>query len=129
TWLFEPRRSGYTQKHSGSLQHPVQMGRPGHTINAFQHFVYQFTQNTQVLADIQSSASWDHNNRAPVLFDLMMHTTYRQFIPNINLISLLTKASRNMGAGDFGDRGIASFTDQHECVPRCAAFGLTPVGE
>ncbi|KAJ7581362.1 hypothetical protein C8J56DRAFT_895802 [Mycena floridula] len=91
TWLFEPRRSGQTHKYSGSLQHPRQTGRPGHTINAFQHFVYQFTQKTQVLADIQDF--------------------------------------RNMGAGDFSEHGIASFIEQHECVPRCASFGLIAVRE
>ncbi|KAJ7573246.1 hypothetical protein C8J56DRAFT_728404, partial [Mycena floridula] len=112
TWLFEPRRSEHTVKHSGSLQHPQLTGRPGHTINAFQHFIYQFTQKTQVLADIQSSASWDHNNCSPVRFDLMMHTIYQ-----------------NMGAGDFGEHGITSFIDQHICVPRCTSLGFTAIKE
>ncbi|KAJ7577152.1 kinase-like domain-containing protein, partial [Mycena floridula] len=112
TWIFEPRRDHAVHKYSGGLQHPSLPGHLGHTINALQHFVYQFSKESIVLADIQTSASWDPDNRAPVLFDLMTHTLYR-----------------NTGAGDFGTEGIEGFIEQHQCVPRCSYFGLTPVRE
>ncbi|KAJ7589208.1 hypothetical protein C8J56DRAFT_888805 [Mycena floridula] len=71
-----------------------------------------FSKESIVLADIQTSASWDPDNCAPVLFDLMTHTLYQ-----------------NTGARDFRTEGIEGFIEQHQCVPQCSYFGLTPVRE
>ncbi|KAJ7737569.1 kinase-like domain-containing protein [Mycena metata] len=108
TWLLERERGNVQfRKYSGTLEHPRYSDKQGATINAFQHFTYVNSNKALVLADIQSSESYDVSNKAAILFDLMSHT--------------LTGDS---GAGDHGDKGIQTLVDQHQCGQRCIQLGL-----
>ncbi len=54
-WLFERLRTRESQKWSGTNMHPSHNNNKlGNIMNAFAHFVYEASQNTVVLADIQS---------------------------------------------------------------------------
>ncbi|KAJ7580004.1 kinase-like domain-containing protein [Mycena floridula] len=111
TWLLEPERSTRTKRYSGTNEHLTHNTKDGSTINAFQHFVYLYSQKGLVFADIQTSPSGDPANLADVLFDVMTHTV-----------------GFNSGVGDYGPGGIRDFLYQHKCVERCTKLLLEPPG-
>ncbi|KAJ7577174.1 kinase-like domain-containing protein [Mycena floridula] len=90
---------------------PSMASGDGSTINAFQHFVYLYSQKGLVFADIQTSPSGDPANLADILFDVMTHTV-----------------GFNSGVGDYGPGGIRDFLYQHKCVKRCTKLLLEPPG-
>ncbi|KAJ7658237.1 hypothetical protein DFH06DRAFT_990388, partial [Mycena polygramma] len=54
-WLFEPRRSSQVKHWSGTNEYPAwPQSKLGSTLNAFAHYVYVFSQESTVLADLQS---------------------------------------------------------------------------
>ncbi|KAF8914470.1 kinase-like domain-containing protein, partial [Mucidula mucida] len=94
-WLFERLRTRESQKWSGTNMHPSHNNNKlGNIMNAFAHFVYEASQNTVVLADIQTSTF----NNKDILFDLMTHTK-----------------TGNSIIGDHGKAGIRTFIDTHGC--------------
>ncbi|KAK7035081.1 kinase-like domain-containing protein [Favolaschia claudopus] len=112
-WLFEPRRTTKVEHWSGTNECPAwPQKKLGSTLNAFTHYVYQISQETTVLADLQTSAAVNENGDGlNVRFDVMMHTT-----------------NGASGVGDHGQEGIDHFVDSHECVERCAGLKLSREG-
>ncbi|KAJ7465858.1 hypothetical protein B0H11DRAFT_1733567, partial [Mycena galericulata] len=54
-WLFEPRRSSKVTNWSGTNEYPAwHRNKLGSTLNAFAHYGYLFSQESTVLADLQS---------------------------------------------------------------------------
>ncbi|KAJ7879947.1 hypothetical protein B0H14DRAFT_2500381 [Mycena olivaceomarginata] len=55
-WLFEPRRSSKVVHWSGTNEHPAwHQNKLGSTLNTFAHYVYMLSQESIVLADLQST--------------------------------------------------------------------------
>ncbi|KAJ7758876.1 kinase-like domain-containing protein [Mycena maculata] len=97
-WLFEPRRSS--------------KNKIGSTLNAFAHYAYLFSQESTVLADLQTATAIDENGEGiQVLFDVMTHTL-----------------NGSSGVGDHGKTGIETFLRKHECVNRCKYLHLSREG-
>jgi hypothetical protein len=58
-WLFEPRRSSKVAHWSGTNEYPAwHQNKIGSTLNAFAHYVYLFSQESTVLADLQSNVQF-----------------------------------------------------------------------
>ncbi|KAJ7474554.1 kinase-like domain-containing protein [Mycena galericulata] len=112
-WLFEPRRNSKVFYWSGTNDHPAwPKSKIGSTLNAFVHFTYIFSQESTVLADLQTAAAVDENGEpVHVLFDIMTHTI-----------------DGSSGVGDHGETGISTFLAQHACVNRCKNLGLSRDG-
>ncbi|KAJ6494465.1 hypothetical protein C8R45DRAFT_824329 [Mycena sanguinolenta] len=54
-WLLEPRQSSRVKHWSGTNEyHPWHQNKLGSRLNAFAHYVYLFSQESTVLADLQS---------------------------------------------------------------------------
>ncbi|KAJ7109627.1 kinase-like domain-containing protein [Mycena crocata] len=97
-WLFEPRRSSKVKRWSGTNEYPAwNQNKLGSTLNAFSHYAYLFSQESTVLADLQTTAIDEQGQGIEVLFDVMTHT--------------LNGAS---GVGDHGKPGIQTFLDKHD---------------
>jgi len=56
-WLVEPRRTKSVQKFSRTMIHPHRNDKLGKTLSAFTHFVYEFSGQEPVFADIQGKVS------------------------------------------------------------------------
>ncbi|KAK7014510.1 kinase-like domain-containing protein [Favolaschia claudopus] len=112
-WLFEPRRSARVDHWSGTNDYPAWHHKKlGSTLNAFTHYVYHLTQESIVLADLQTSTAVnEHGDGLNVLFDMMTHTS-----------------NGASGVGDHGQEGIDTFVQSHECVDRCDGLGLSKEG-
>ncbi|KAK7007691.1 kinase-like protein [Favolaschia claudopus] len=112
-WLFEPRRSSAVDHWSGTNEYPPwHQNKLGSTLNAFAHYVYQISQETTVIADVQTSkAVNEQGDGINVLFDMMLHTT-----------------NGASGVGDHGQNGIDTFVAKHECVRRCVGLRLDQEG-
>ncbi|KAF5368808.1 hypothetical protein D9757_012281 [Collybiopsis confluens] len=109
TWLVEPKRSPTVEKFTGTLVHGRAHfgGLTSETVHAFAHFVYSFTQQQLVVADLQGTWTSIDGKNVLILFDPMTHTQ-----------------NGASGAGDHGQQGILSFENDHECGPVCVALGL-----
>ncbi|KAJ7358180.1 hypothetical protein DFH08DRAFT_802024 [Mycena albidolilacea] len=71
----------------------------GSTLNAFAHYVYLFSQEPTVLADLQTATAVNENDQGiEVLFYMMTHTI-----------------NGSSGVGDRGKTGIKTFLKKHEC--------------
>ena len=53
-WMLEPLRSSHVDKWSGTMQHSRAIDKVHQTVNCFVHFVYSWTKETVVFADMQS---------------------------------------------------------------------------
>ncbi|KAJ6611721.1 kinase-like domain-containing protein, partial [Mycena sp. CBHHK59/15] len=104
-WLFEPRRSSKVIHWSGTNEYPAwHQNKLGSTLNTFAHYVYLFSQESTVLADLQTATAVNENGDGiQVLFDMMAHTT-----------------DGSSGVDDHGQTGIETFLKKHECV-NCSA--------
>ncbi|KAJ7857103.1 kinase-like domain-containing protein, partial [Mycena olivaceomarginata] len=110
-WLLEPRRSSRVKHWSGINEYPPwHQNKLGSMLNAFAHYVYLFSQESTVLADLQS-VFFLLLDTICVLFDMMTHTI-----------------NRSSGVGDHGKTGIKTFLEKHECVNRCAHLRLSCEG-
>ncbi|KAL0955299.1 hypothetical protein HGRIS_004188 [Hohenbuehelia grisea] len=108
TWLVEPKRPMSVTKFSGTLVHNSRRKDTcSQTVLAFAHFVFGFSKQTLVFADLQGTHSQVKGRDGLVLFDVMTHTI-----------------DGNSGMGDFGKKGIQTFVDQHVCNSICKALGL-----
>ncbi|KAJ6617370.1 hypothetical protein B0H10DRAFT_1878500 [Mycena sp. CBHHK59/15] len=76
-WLFEPRRSSKVKHWSGTNEYPAwHQSKLGSTLNTFAHYVYLFSQESTVPADLQTATAVNENGDGiQVLFDMMTHTT------------------------------------------------------
>ncbi|KAJ7768617.1 kinase-like domain-containing protein [Mycena maculata] len=112
-WLFEPRRSSKVKHWSGTNEYPPwHQNKIGSTLNAFAHYAYLFSQESTVLADLQTATAIDENGEGiQVLFDVMTHTL-----------------NGSSGVGDHGKTGIETFLGMHECVNRCKYLRLSRDG-
>ncbi|KAJ7686042.1 kinase-like domain-containing protein, partial [Mycena olivaceomarginata] len=112
-WLLEPRRSSRVKHWSGTNEYPPwHQNKLGSTFNAFAHYMYLFSQESTVLADLKLKVSVNENGQGiEVLFDMMTHTI-----------------NRSSGVGDHGKTGIKTFLEKHECVNRCAHLRLSCEG-
>ncbi|KAJ7124836.1 kinase-like domain-containing protein [Mycena crocata] len=109
TWLVEPLHAGSVQKFSGTLARKSQLPttRLAATVDAFVHFVYYFSQQSMVLADVQTMKARINGDQKNVIFDPMAHTL-----------------KGKSGPGDHGREGIKNFIDTHKCGSKCQALGL-----
>ncbi|KAJ7343798.1 hypothetical protein DFH08DRAFT_810347 [Mycena albidolilacea] len=84
----------------------------GSTLNAFAHYVYLFSQEPTVLADLQTATAVNENDQGiEVLFYMMTHTI-----------------NGSSGVGDRGKTGIKTFLKKHECGNQCAHLRLNCEG-
>ncbi|KAG6855319.1 hypothetical protein H0H87_005060 [Tephrocybe sp. NHM501043] len=108
TWLVEQKRLHALIKFSGTLQHRIlQKGLQTLTVHAFSHFVYGYSKETMVVADLQGTPAQVKGKDGLVLFDVMTHTI-----------------NGESGIGDFGIEGMVSFLKDHECLDVCHGLGL-----
>ncbi|KAJ7806639.1 hypothetical protein B0H14DRAFT_3152843 [Mycena olivaceomarginata] len=109
-WLFEPRCSSPVKHWSGTNEYPAwHQNKLGSTLNAFAHYVYLFSQESTVPADLQTARVVNENGEGvQVLFDIMTRT--------LNGLS---------GVGDHGKSGITGFLKKHECGNRCYNLRLS----
>ncbi|KAJ7842432.1 kinase-like domain-containing protein [Mycena leptocephala] len=108
TWLVERKRPTTVIKFSGTLVHRShRRDLRSATISAFAHFVFGYSKGTLVVADLQGTPCLIRNNDGLILFDLMTHTK-----------------DEDSGIGDFGEKGIKSFIDDHQCTDLCRALTL-----
>ncbi|KAJ7895786.1 kinase-like domain-containing protein [Mycena leptocephala] len=108
TWLVERKRPTTVIKFSGTLVHcSHRRDLRSATISAFAHFVFGYSKGTLVVADLQGTPCLVRNNDGLILFDLMTHTK-----------------DGDSGIGDFGEKGIKSFIDDHQCTDLCRALTL-----
>ncbi|KAJ7779278.1 kinase-like domain-containing protein, partial [Mycena olivaceomarginata] len=98
---------------SGTNEYPPwHQNKLGSTLNAFVHYVYLFSQESTVLADLQTATAVNENGQGiEVLFDMMTHTI-----------------NRSSGVGDHEKTGIKTFLEKHECVNRCTHLRLSCEG-
>ncbi|KAJ6510988.1 kinase-like domain-containing protein [Mycena sanguinolenta] len=108
-WLFEPRRSSKVERWSGTNDYPPwHQNKLGSTMNTFTHFVYLFSQESTVPADLQTSTVVQESGDAvQILFDIMTHTL-----------------DGSSGVGDHGQAGILAFLAKHQCRKRCSNLRL-----
>ncbi|KAJ7928313.1 kinase-like domain-containing protein [Mycena leptocephala] len=108
TWLVERKRPTTVIKFSGTLVHRShRRDLRSATISAFAHFVFGYSKGTLVVADLQGTPCLVRTNDGLILFDLMTHTK-----------------DGDSGIGDFGEKGIKSFIDDHQCTDLCRALTL-----
>lgn len=55
--MLEPRRARAVDRWSGTMAHPYHTDKRGATLDAFVHFVYEYSQFVLVFADLQSTSS------------------------------------------------------------------------
>ncbi|KAJ7087588.1 kinase-like domain-containing protein [Mycena belliarum] len=108
TWLVEHKRPTTVIKFSGTLVHQShRTDLRSATVSAFAHFVYGYSNNSLVFADLQGTPSRVKGKDGLVLFDLMTHTT-----------------SGESGVGDFGKAGMRTFLDGHKCTKICRGLAI-----
>ncbi|KAF7288887.1 hypothetical protein MIND_01404600 [Mycena indigotica] len=107
-WLVEERRAQAVKKISGTLSHKqLANDLVSSTVSAFAHFAFGFSNRQLVFADLQGTRAIVKDHVGLVLFDVMTHTL-----------------AGDSGVGDFGEKGIRSFVEQHQCSPVCTGFQL-----
>ncbi|KAJ7156232.1 kinase-like domain-containing protein [Mycena filopes] len=108
TWLVERKRPTTVIKFSGTLVHHThRTDLRSATISAFTHFVYGFSNQSLVFADLQGTPSRVKGKDGLILFDVMTHTN-----------------SGDSGVGDFGLEGIKTFLSGHKCSTICGTLGI-----
>ncbi|KAJ7904153.1 kinase-like domain-containing protein, partial [Mycena leptocephala] len=112
-WLFEPRRLSKAKHWSGTNEYlPWYQNKLGSTLNTFTHYAYLLSQETTVLADLQTATAVKENGEGvQVLFDVITHTL-----------------DGSSGVGDHGQTGINTFLKKHKCGNRCCSLPLSSHG-
>ncbi|KAJ3749793.1 hypothetical protein EV360DRAFT_76161 [Lentinula raphanica] len=119
TWLIEPPRANLVKKWSGTNVHVSHSNNKlGSIITAFAHFVYQMSNETFVLSDIQTA-----------LGEAKFASFFLMFPFILRITDDLSMLHREFGASDFGQEGIKIFTQQHTCNKRCEELGLISLQE
>ncbi|KAJ7882121.1 hypothetical protein B0H13DRAFT_1456654, partial [Mycena leptocephala] len=94
---------------------PWYQNKLGSTLNTFTHYAYLLSQETTVLADLQTATAVKENGeRVQVLFGVMTHT----------LNGYVTPVSGSSSVGDHGQPGIDTFLKKYECGNRCRSLRL-----
>ncbi|KAJ6484712.1 kinase-like domain-containing protein [Mycena sanguinolenta] len=107
-WLLEPMRNSSVTHYSGTMDHPAGQGQLAHTLSAFVHYSFQWSEGTVVFADVQgSSGRLSTNTMGIIIFDMMTHTP-----------------DGDSGVGDHGGKGIEKWRDQHDCNVFCKNLDL-----
>ncbi|KAJ7720103.1 kinase-like domain-containing protein [Mycena metata] len=90
------------------MDHLAGQGQLAHTLSAFVHYAFQWSEGAIVLADIQgSSGRLSTNTMGILIFDMMTHTP-----------------DGDSGVGDHGGKGIEKWRDQHDCNVFCKTLNL-----
>ncbi|ESK83013.1 atypical alpha protein kinase [Moniliophthora roreri MCA 2997] len=103
---------GNVEKWSGTTQFPSHNSIVGDTLSTFAHFRIQYTHDTMVFADLQTTRTGSIQGIIYVLFDIMTHTI-----------------SQDSGVSDFGDKRLTEFQNQNKCGARCAQLELKKLRE
>ncbi|KAF8588965.1 hypothetical protein K439DRAFT_1531113 [Ramaria rubella] len=104
-WLIEPLRVPSVNHWSRTLSHPAPTGLMESTVAAFAHFTYKWSKNSIVLADMQSSSGTLASGKpGKIFFDHMTHSNVERYT----------------GIGDYGEKGVCAFFEQHTCGGICA---------
>ncbi|KAJ7156780.1 kinase-like domain-containing protein, partial [Mycena filopes] len=109
-WLLEPIRNSSVTHYTGTMDHPAGQGQLAHTLAAFVHYSFQWSEGTIVFADIQgmcSSGRLSTNAMGILIFDMMTHTPEGE-----------------SGVGDYGGKGIEKWRAQHDCNAFCKGLDL-----
>ncbi|KAF9069299.1 kinase-like domain-containing protein, partial [Rhodocollybia butyracea] len=114
TWLVERRRPSATTKFTGTMSHQARRtDRLSAIIHAFSHFVYGYSKGkllscapARLTVHIKGTLTNIEGKDIMVLFDLMTHT------------------ESVSGVGDWGDEGIRTYIDEHDCQDLCKNLGL-----
>ncbi|KZS86610.1 kinase-like protein, partial [Sistotremastrum niveocremeum HHB9708] len=107
-WMVEPLSDVQFAKHCGSMAWPLPKTKLEKILHAFVHFVYEQSNKTVVVADIQSNELINGKAQSKeIVFDIMTHTP-----------------EMTSGVGDCGDEGIEAFLTQHQCQDLCQDLGL-----
>ncbi|KAJ4477541.1 hypothetical protein J3R30DRAFT_3291401, partial [Lentinula aciculospora] len=124
-WLLEKKHQKHILKWTGTTQHPSHNRILfGNVLTSFVHFLYEYSQNTVLMADIPSNYNYFFINLTVAqcilshcgwfkhfLFDMMFHTT-----------------QGDSGAGYYGQDGIDEYIEVHKCVNCCRLLGLKGLG-
>ncbi|KAJ7239469.1 kinase-like domain-containing protein [Mycena rebaudengoi] len=107
-WLLEPLRNSAVTHYTGTMEHPAGKGQMAHTLSAFVHYAFQWSEGEVIFADIQGSPGrLSTNTMGIIIFDLMTHTP-----------------DGDSGVGDFGVKGIEKWRQQHDCNAFCKNLEL-----
>ncbi|KAJ7280612.1 hypothetical protein C8J57DRAFT_1500831 [Mycena rebaudengoi] len=83
---------------TGTMEHPAGMGQMAHTLSAFVHYAFQWSEGEVIFADIQGSPGrLSTNTMGIIIFDLMTHTP-----------------DGDSGVGDFGNLELEIGNDDEE---------------
>ncbi|KAJ7111719.1 kinase-like domain-containing protein, partial [Mycena epipterygia] len=113
-WLLEPLRNPSVTHYMGTMEHPAGRGQLAHTLSAFVHYAFQWSEGNVIFADIQG------------VFLLLVHRPSFILViihdqPVSHPHSLLF---RDSGVGDHGVKGIEKWRDQHDCNAFCKTLDL-----
>ncbi|KAJ7475381.1 kinase-like domain-containing protein [Mycena galericulata] len=107
-WLLEPLRNPSVTHYTGTMEHPAGRGQLAHTLSAFVHYAFQWSEGNLIFADIQgSSGRLSTNAMGIIIFDVMTHTP-----------------EGDSGVGDHAVKGIEKWRDQHDCNSFCKSLDL-----
>ncbi|KAJ7831330.1 kinase-like domain-containing protein, partial [Mycena olivaceomarginata] len=113
-WLLEPSRNSSVTHYNMTIDHPAGQGQLAHTLSAFVHYCYQWSEGSIIFADVQGSARrLTTNMMGIIIFDMMTHGHTPE---------------GESGVGDHGLKGIEKWQDQHDCNVFCKGLDLA-VGE
>ncbi|KAJ7433580.1 kinase-like domain-containing protein, partial [Mycena galericulata] len=57
-WLLEPLRNPSVTHYTGTMEHPAGRGQLAHTLSAFVHYAFQWSEGNLIFADIQGDSSF-----------------------------------------------------------------------
>ncbi|KAH9943743.1 kinase-like domain-containing protein [Amylocystis lapponica] len=107
-WLIKNRRSTHVERYSGTMMQQHARSKRHLTINAFAHFVHEYSEGNLVIVDIEATPGTLRNKQQGyILFDTMTHTL-----------------DGSSGVGDCGQEGIDTFKAQHVCQDICNTLQL-----
>jgi hypothetical protein len=52
-WLLEPLHNSAVTHYTGTMEHPAGKGQMAHTLSAFVHYAFQWSEGEVIFADIQ----------------------------------------------------------------------------
>ncbi|KAF8580030.1 hypothetical protein K439DRAFT_1358048, partial [Ramaria rubella] len=113
-WLIEPLCVPSVDHWSGTICHLAPTGLMESTVAALAHFMYKWTKHSIVLADMQSSPGTLLSGKPGKIF--FNHMTYSNLEGESDI-------------GDYGEKGIHAFLEQHKCVGICQCMRLAALDE
>ncbi|KAF8586206.1 hypothetical protein K439DRAFT_1341412 [Ramaria rubella] len=113
-WLIEPLHMPSVDHWSGTLCHLEPTGLMESTVAALAHFAYKWSKHSIVLADMQSSPGTLLSGKPGKIF--FNHMT-------------LSNLEGESGIGDYREKGICAFLEQHACGGICQCMRLAALNE